>query len=444
MDIKRLCLYCMEAECRPDGICPICGSGRLMAQDPFCALHPETILHSRYVIGRVLGQGGFGITYLAYDMKESRKVVLKELFPSAMVRRTRGSSEISVYKENDFFVRCRQRFIDEAKMIYSFRETPEIVDVYHAFVENNTGYYSMEFLDGETLQAKLSREKRRMTWEELLPVTESMGAALRAVHRKGSIHRDISPENVFLLRSGSVKLIDFGAARHYGNSNGYTEILKKSYAPYEQYQREGNQGPWTDIYAFAATLYYCLTRKTVPEAMSRLLTDRLKPPSYYGAVLSDAVEQALLRALKVKAEYRFSTIEEFMRALHVDLRPLFPCETENAATNPGGQTAAQWRIRGVYGVYCGQCFLINGTVVLGRDPTKCTLVFPQDSPGISRVHASLFPAENGILCLRRESAGQMLYVNGNPLGGQGSIVPLSPGDRISFGRNQDFVIERFG
>ena len=432
----------MEGERLPGGVCPVCGSGRLNSQVTSYALPPESILHSRYLIGRVLGQGGFGITYLAFDMSENRRVVIKELFPSSMVRRMPGSSGISVYKDNDFFVRCRQRFIDEARMIYSFREIPEVVDIYHAFIENNTGYYSMEFLSGETLQSKLNKEKRRMSWKELLPVVQGTGAALRAVHKKGSIHRDISPDNIFLLNNGSVKLIDFGAARHYGNSNGYTEILKKSYAPYEQYQREGNQGPWTDIYAFAATLYHCLTRKKVPDAMSRVLTDSLKPPTHYGAALSAPVEQALLQALNVKAERRFMTVDDFMQALQVKLRPLLLCETERFADSHADQSFSRWCIRGIHGDYGGKSFVISGTFVLGRDPTKCTLVFPQDSPGVSRVHAAVFMAEDGYLRLRRESAGQLIYVNGNPMNGQGSVVSLRSGDRISFGLNQVFVFER--
>lgn len=444
MDVSRLCLCCMEAELGSDGVCPVCGCGKLSSQDPPYALPPESILHSRYLVGRVLGQGGFGITYLAYDMPENKKVVLKELFPSMMVRRTPGSSEISVYKEREFFLKCRQRFVDEARMIYSFRDIPEIVNVFHAFVENNTGYYSMEFLKGQTLQSKLKKEKRSLTWEELLPVVQGTGAALRAVHLRGSIHRDISPDNIFLIHDGSVKLIDFGAARQFGNGNGFTEILKKGFAPYEQYQREGNQGPWTDIYAFAATLYYCLTRKMVPEALSRVLTDSIKPPSRYGAVLSKEVEQALLQALKVKAEYRFSAIDAFMFALGVELRPLLPCEGGKSADVSQNDSASHWCIRGIHGEYGGQKILLSETFVIGRDPNKCTLVFAHDSPGISRVHATIFKAEDGRLYLRRESAGQMIYVNGNPLNGQGCVVPLRLGDRFAFGLNQIFALERSG
>lgn len=442
MDINRICLCCMDGERGPEQICPVCGCGPLVKQEPPYALQPESIVHGRYLVGRVLGQGGFGITYLAYDLVNNQKVVLKELFPTMMVRRVPGATEVSVHKDPDFFYKCRQRFVDEARIIYSFRDIPEIVDVYHAFIENNTGYYSMEFLNGQTLQSKLKHEKRAMTWEELLPVVSETGAALRAVHRKGSIHRDISPDNIFILHNGVVKLIDFGAARQYGNGKGFTEILKKGFAPYEQYQREGNQGPWTDLYSLAATLYYCLTRKMVPEALSRVMNDSIKLPSQYGAVLSKEVEKALMQALNVKSEFRFSSVDAFMNALGVQLRPLLPSEANPhfEAVQPTG--ALHWYIRGIRGDYAGQKFYFNDVFVVGRDPSKCNLVFPQGSPGVSRVHMSFIPAEDGTLILRCESASQLIYVNGNPLGGQGNSVRLRLGDRFSFGINQIFVLER--
>ena len=444
MDINRLCLCCMEAERGFDGRCPVCGFGPLTKQDPPYALPAEHILHSRYLIGRVLGQGGFGITYLAYDLTGNKKVVIKELFPTIMVRRTPGATEVTIHKEPEFFLKCRQRFVDEARMIYSFRETPEIVDVYHAFIENNTGYYSMEFLSGQTLQSKLKREKCSMTWEQLLPAVSATGAALRAVHLKGNIHRDISPDNIFLLNDGAVKLIDFGAARQYGNGKGFTQILKKGFAPYEQYQREGNQGPWSDLYAFAATLYYSLTRKMVPEAISRVVNDSIKPPSYYGAVLSPEVEAALLQALQVKAEFRFSSIDAFMNALGVQLRPLLPSESGNTYHITQEKTTEQWYIRGIHGIYAGKRYFLSGPFVLGRDPSKCHLVYPQDAPGVSRVQATILQGEDGAYMLRCDSASQVIFVNGTPLSGQGNAVSLHLGDRFAFGQNQIFVLERLG
>lgn len=433
MDLDKICLSCIVGEIDGNGFCSSCGRPQLLRQSTACALPLQTILHGRYLIGAVLGQGGFGITYVAYDLIENRRVVIKELYPTFLVRRTPGETRIAAIKNMELFVKYRDRFVEEARLIYTFRDTPEIVDVYHIFIENNTGYYSMEYLDGQTLHRFRNEQGKRLTWEQLKPIVKDIINALRVVHRSGSIHRDISPDNIFLSRDGVAKLIDFGSARYFTNAQKMTQILKKGFAPWEQYQSDGTFGPWTDIYALAATIYVCLTGRMLPEATARVLNDTVQRPSLCGAVVPDYVDYAVMQALSIYPKQRFQSVESFANALR-----LF-----DEAQVIHSSTGEQWQVRCICGYYVGMSFPLTSNIIVGRDPDRCTLIFPSDSIGISGVHFSLLngsgPSFPGIRC---ESASQIIYINGAVFNGRGHIKKLQNGDRISFGDNQIFVVER--
>lgn len=448
MNLKRICLNCMLGEITPSGVCSVCGKTQLTHQVPSCALPLETIVHGRYLVGGVLGQGGFGITYVSYDLVENRRVVLKELFPSFAVRRMPGQTEVSVYKNAGFFEKSRERFIQEAQMIYTFRSTPEIVDVYHIFIENNTGYYIMEYLNGQTLQHLLKQSGNLLPWEQMIPIVGDVTHALSVVHQNGSIHRDISPDNIFLTESGKTKLIDFGAARHFSSGKEMTEILKKGFAPWEQYHKNGKQGPWTDIYALAATIYLCLTGHLPPDAPARALQDTLQPLSAYGVTVPKPIEAALMQALAIRSEARFQSVDAFADALGIPIQTPLLLQRTQTEHHPASKaerptlSAGQWCVRGVRGQYAGVHIPFRSDIVIGRDPRRCTLVYPAKAPGISAVQLSLLLGDGVHPGIRCESTSQVIYVNGVMFSGRGRVEPLKSGDRISFGNNQIFIVER--
>ncbi len=282
------------------------------------ALPYGSILHGKYITGRVLGQGGFGITYVAQDYNTKELVAIKEYFPGAMATRT-GTRSVQAYNvaNSDSFSFGKRIFLKEATTLSRFSGNPNIVKVRSFFEENGTAYFAMEYVKGESLKSYVRKRGGSISWQEaeriLLPVME----ALEAVHAQGIIHRDISPDNIALADNGQVKLLDFGAARYSmgERSQSLSVILKHGYAPAEQYSRHGHQGPWTDVYAMAATFYNVLTGEMVPDSIDRTHSDTLVLPSRLGVIVPEHVEAALAKALSVRQEDRFQSMADFKDAL---------------------------------------------------------------------------------------------------------------------------------
>lgn len=316
--MNRLCLGCMEEYDESFDVCPHCGY--LNGTPPKEAYHitPGVVIAGRYTIGRVLGSGGFGITYMGYDNLLQQKVAIKEYLPTEFATRMPSQNQVTIYggEQEEQFKAGMVKTLEEAQRLAKFQDEPGICHVYDFFEENNTAYIVMEFLDGETLKDKLKREGK-MTVEESLPIIFSVLSALKVVHAEGIIHRDIAPDNIYLLKTGEVKLLDFGASRHATttHSKSLTVIVKFGYAPVEQYQSNGRQGPWTDIYALAATFYKMITGVRPQEATERRVKDELKEPSKKGAVINKNTENALMNALNIKIEDRTQSAEEFEQAL---------------------------------------------------------------------------------------------------------------------------------
>lgn len=314
------CLYCMSPLGERE-ICPVCGTPAGTLGSDIALPHqlpPGTILQERYMVGRVLGAGGFGITYLGLDLRLKMKVAVKEYFPMNQAARNPSVSlQVISYtgSASDDFLRGKQRFLDEAKTLAMIANLQAIVGVRDVFPENNTAYIVMEYIQGTTFANLVKERGGRIAPEELFPTVEPLFHALSSVHNQGLIHRDIAPDNL-MLENGRVRLLDFGCAREAGNQT-MTVILKHGFAPLEQYQKSG-QGPWTDVYALCATLYYCLTGQTPPRATDRIRNDPLIAPSKMGVALSPAQEQALLKGLAVEPEDRFQSVEELRAALYAD------------------------------------------------------------------------------------------------------------------------------
>lgn len=301
-----------------DGTCPVCGLTAGTYQPAPHHIPPGTILMNRYLFGRVLGEGGFGITYLACDLRLDLKVAIKEFFPTDKATRHAASSlDVTTYTSAvpDGYENSKRKFLTEARTMAKMEKQVEVVGVRDFFELNNTAYIVMEYVDGTTFRDLVNQEGGKIPAETLLKIIEPLFSALSAMHEAGLVHRDISPDNL-MLEKGKVRLLDFGCARESTTgTNTLTIALKHGYAPIEQYTNHG-QGPWTDIYSLGATIYFCLTGKSPARSTDRMLGDKLLLPSKLGIDLSRAQEKALLHAMAVKPHRRFQTMEEFRAALY--------------------------------------------------------------------------------------------------------------------------------
>ncbi|WP_151637683.1 serine/threonine-protein kinase [Noviherbaspirillum aerium] len=278
----------------------------------------------------LIGEGGFGIVYLAYDHSLDRHVALKEYMPSGMAARTQ-MRQVTVRSRQyeDTFVTGLKSFINEARLLARF-DSPSLVKVYRFWEENGTAYMAMPFYDGVTLK-QAYKEKRISPDEEWIrALLANMFDALETIHREQCFHRDVAPDNILLLKDGRPLLLDFGAARRViGDlTQGPTVILKPGFAPIEQYADIPGlrQGAWTDIYALGAVVYYLITGKAPSPAVSRVVHDDMVPARAAGrGRFSDAFLAAIDHALAVKPEHRIQSVPAMRLALDmegVEARPL--------------------------------------------------------------------------------------------------------------------------
>lgn len=330
---KDYCMNCMREVAEGTAICPFCGFDERSAPAEPHQLPHRTILAGRYLVGRAIGEGGFGITYVGWDLRLGTKVALKEYFPNGFVGRTASETLlVSPYSQGkDFFEAGKEKFYAEARRLAKFQRLSGIVSVSDFFTENNTVYIVMEFIEGQTLKQYAAARGGRIAPEELFRIMEPVLTALREVHRSGLIHRDISPDNILVTPDGAGRLIDFGAAREQSGSGERTlsVMLKKGYTPEEQYREHGEQGTWTDVYALSATIYAMLTGVKPDEPFDRMEQETLKRPADYGVALEAWKADALMQGLAIRAKDRLRTVDELYEALYVQNAPGAP--SRNAA-----------------------------------------------------------------------------------------------------------------
>ena len=363
------------------------------------ALPVGTVLAGKYVISQALGQGGFGITYVAEDYKTKEKVAIKEFFPDTMV--TRGpNNAITIHSgpAGENFVYGKDCFLEEAKTLAEFIGNENIVRVISYFEENGTAYFVMEYIEGESFQDYIKSQGGKVSWEDaqkfLIPVMD----ALAAVHSKGIVHRDVPPDNIYITQDGVVKLLDFGAARYSlgDKSRSLDVVLKHGFAPKEQYTRHGKQGPFTDVYTVGASFYFALTGKRPPDAIDRIEEDDLMPPTSLGIAIPPAAEDAILKALNIQPAERFQDMTAFKNALlaintaaqsvnPVQGTPVQEVPVQTVAEQPTAQntavTAEQGQKTGkkvpiMIGCAAGVIVVLLGTIIAllagnhsGSDPT---------------------------------------------------------------------------
>lgn len=285
------------------------------------SLASGTILNGKYIVRKTLGEGGFGITYLAWDINMEAKIAIKEFFPTNLVSRDISSTNgnmvysFSDGSGNESFEAGLKRYAQEAAVLTKFFQLPGIVTVKDFFYENGTAYIVMEYIDGITLKEYLKQKGERLSAEEAVTIMYPILKSLEVVHQHGFLHRDISPDNIMIGKDKSVKLIDFGAARFYDTQNekSMTVVLKHGFAPIEQYSRKGMQGTWTDVYGLCATMYKMLTGKVPDDSVERMKNDKLVRVRELNRLVPRHIAYAIERGLAVQPEERYQSVYELIQ-----------------------------------------------------------------------------------------------------------------------------------
>ncbi|MBQ6877348.1 MAG: PASTA domain-containing protein [Oscillospiraceae bacterium] len=315
---EKYCYGCMEILQESSSLCCKCGYEINTPPKEAFYLYPGSILKDRYLIGRCLGSGGFGVTYIGRDLILGNKVAIKEYLPSEFSTRTPHQQTVSVYTGEAArqFEAGLKGFDEEARRLAKLSNIPGVVKIFDVFHENKTSYIVMEYLEGETVSEKL-KKSGTFSYKETEEIMSVVLSTLDEVHATGIIHRDVSPGNIFITNDGNIKLIDFGAARFASayHTKSLSIILKPGYAPEEQYRSKGNQGPWTDVYSAAATMYKMLSGRTPQESVDRMVKDELLPLGKIGVSIDKNKENAIMNALNVNAEERTRSAGIFLNEL---------------------------------------------------------------------------------------------------------------------------------
>lgn len=424
------CPNCFEAV-GPDGICPHCGYDQQKARKFEGVIKPMNILNARYLTGRVLGRGGFGITYIAKDMATGTKVAIKECMPESYSYRA-GETMIFPKQEQEYsFDQCKKNFREETGALFELRNNDFVVNVTDYFSENNTEYFVMEYIDGVSVKHLTQRQNGKISFENAVLILFTVGSALMEIHRNGIIHRDISPENIMVTRDGNVKLIDFGAAKYYINSSALENesiFLKPGFAPPEQYSNDGKQGPWTDVYALAATFYTIVSGQPLVDSTYRLVDDNMKTLIELGCDVPEVVSDTIKKALEPEYRDRYATVNDFlddvseisMSASQIDASTLSLVSQHKAKEDKIGKIESLRSgvkipcVEIVSGKSKGNQLRIPdyGFICIGRDPDEVNLVV-DDLAEVSRKHCLVGydRSKNRFIVIDRSSNGT-LYSNG--------------------------------
>lgn len=306
--------------------CPFCGYVEETEPEQPHYLRPGTILANHFIVGTVIGAGGFGITYRCYDTTLGVIVAVKEFFPVGLVNRANGHKKVGLLsgeKEKKFEIQ-KKRFLIEAQSIVRFGKAKDIVNVYDYFEENNTAYIIMEYIEGTLLKDELA-QKGKMDVKAAFQVIEPIIEAVKKIHAQGIVHRDISPDNIFVLKDGTIKVFDFGAAKLSDVAEG-EKVIKVGYSAPEQYRDSSKQGYFTDVYSIGAILYQMLTGVKPIESTQREYKDELQSPMELGVSIDSNLDRTVMEALAVQPELRFQGVQQLDDAIHGKRMAVYPRE----------------------------------------------------------------------------------------------------------------------
>ena len=300
-------------------ICPFCGNDCTHTQNPENTLPEGTILSGKYLIGKILGQGGFGITYLGVDLALNIRVAVKEFFPVGVAIRTPQSIQVTTINSDEIsagFQKGCEEFQAEAMRLARFN-SPNIVHVRDYFRENGTAYIVMDFVEGNILSKEVRECGGRIPWKRVITLFVPLMQQLDQIHREHLIHRDIKPDNIKVVKEGGngrehLVLLDFGAARGFISAEvtkTYTAVVTPGYAPIEQYSMKSRQGPFTDVYALCATMYALIAGRIPASATDRVTrTEEIPLFSQLGISVPESIERALFHGLALQANNRTQTM----------------------------------------------------------------------------------------------------------------------------------------
>lgn len=338
------CPNCMQDLAGTEYSCPFCNFNISGYEEKTFALKLFTILNNRYLIGRVLGVGGFGITYIGWDIHYNTYVAIKEYFPEGVVSRDtmlnpNETIVVSHDRRRTDFEKGLKRYLEEAENLSKFSHLPGIVNIKEFFYANDTGYIVMDYIDGIDLK-NFMKQNGYFNEHQVLFLMKPVLDSLSIIHNAGLVHRDISPDNIMIDSHGKITLIDFGSVRNQSvqTEKTYTVTLKHGYAPPEQYYSKGFQGPWTDIYSICATMYKMLTGKVPTNGLERIEGAPYISISEYGVPISRSTELIIQKGLSVRHQDRYQNIKDLINALYftgytsAPIIPQAPTENKKSRT----------------------------------------------------------------------------------------------------------------
>lgn len=415
------CPVCWKGQ-HVDGVCSSCNHTQTPTYERRAdALPLFTLLKQRYVIGEVLGNGGFGITYSAWDTVNNERVALKELYPRKDVSREMDDITVKVLDgQEEYFETLIKRFQDEAELLQELGKECDIVGVYDRFSENGTVYYTMEYLDGIDLRTYLKRNGP-MSWSFLEPRLANLLSTLGTLHAKNLIHRDISPDNLFLTKDSKIRLIDFGSVRTYQGNNSFTVFLKQHFAPWEQYKSQSKQGPYTDIYSLSVTMYMMLSGKLPPKAPDRAMQKvEVVPLRTYCPTLPARVASAIEKGMNLRPEDRFQSAAEYMKALGIKKKveaEEAPAKTVDDKKQINKRPGLAYWLHGRSGYYSGRRknLPLNTEITVGRLTDKA-VPYPDNHLGVSRNQCSIFVTASGEMFVKDNQSRFGTFLNDRKLG----------------------------
>ena len=325
-DICYGCMYPLPVKQR---YCPNCGYDNSVIQNGFDILSEGMILHGRYLVGKVIGRGGFGVTYLGFDLQNRNRLAIKEYFPVEVCTRVNVSRDVApVTGAQQDYKKGIEGFQKEADTLRLFN-SPYIVHVLDFFYEHGTAYIVMEFVSGRNLTGEIEKSGGRMPWQRVMNLVKPLILELNNLHNKNLIHRDIKPDNLVVVRDREdlehIVLLDFGSARSYASdsSKRFTALITPGYAPIEQYSNVSRQGPYTDVYALCCTIYAALAGVKPPAATERL--DRnldVQSLQSLGVEVPEQIDRTLKHGMSLNSGDRPQTMIELFTEFFPEDSPI--------------------------------------------------------------------------------------------------------------------------
>lgn len=319
MEQQDICPNCF-AHSYKNGECSRCGYQLSFDSHTGSRILPAgTTLRHRYCVGKVLGEGGFGITYKAYDTQRGQICAIKEFAPNGMCRRGADGRTLELISSSSKmpYMAGLKRFMEESQILIKLGNIPSVVNISESFQENATAYFVMEYLDGADLGQIVRAAGKRLPVAEVTDIILQVAVSMDVIHAKTKIiHRDISPDNIYITKDKKVKLIDFGSAKEVtGSQEGFSVLVKLKLSPPEQYSSNMTQGSFTDVYSLAATYYYALSGINLPPAPDRLNGQNYVPLKQLGLGISESVSDAVDRALILDVGMRTQTMQAFIQGI---------------------------------------------------------------------------------------------------------------------------------